>query len=102
MKLVRDFIPQIIEGSGGKCKWRYTTGREEFFSMLENKIVEETGEFLDAVDYDHVVMEAGDVLEVVYTLFRLRGVSIADAEQARIEKYNSRGGFAGGIVLEKS
>jgi len=102
MKLVRDLIPAIIEASGGVCEWRYVNSREELFSMLEEKMVEETGEFLDAVDHDHAVMEAGDMLEVLRALLQFRGISIEDAEQARIEKYNSRGGFSGGVVLKKS
>ena len=100
MKLVRDMIPAIILESGGTCKWRYTSSREEHTLLLSKKVHEEVQEYLDATSHEECLEEAGDVYEVIVSLLSMRGISMADAENAARNKRDKRGGFREGIVLE--
>ena len=102
MKLVRDFIPIIIEKAGGTCEWRYTKSDAEYISRLADKINEETLELVEAETLEEAVEEAGDLYEVFKTLIEHKGVSLEDARAAARVKRVKRGGFKSGIVLESS
>lgn len=102
MKLVRDFIPIIIEKSGGSCKWRYTQSDAEFVSRLVDKMSEETLELVESENLQDATEEAGDLYEVFKTLIEHKGVSFDDARAAARLKRVKRGGFKSGIVLESS
>ena len=52
-KLVRDRIPEIIEGKGDTCVVR-VAGEDEFRTKLQEKLWEEIGEFLESGTADEL------------------------------------------------
>jgi predicted house-cleaning noncanonical NTP pyrophosphatase (MazG superfamily) len=94
-KLVRDKIPQIIEASGSKCEIR-VADKDEHYELLEEKLKEEVGEFLE----DKNIEELADVMEVLFGLAESLGYSQEDLVGKMEEKREERGGFKDGIVLE--
>jgi predicted house-cleaning noncanonical NTP pyrophosphatase (MazG superfamily) len=94
-KLVRDKIPQIIETSGSKCEIRIAD-KEEHYDLLEEKLKEEVGEFLE----DKNIEELADVMEVLFGLAENLGYSEVELIRKREEKREERGGFKEGIVLK--
>lgn len=94
-KLVRDFIPEIIEQDGRKASIRILE-ENEMIKCLENKLQEEVNEYIN----DHSVEELADILEVMYALCKVKGVSREDLERAREKKEIARGAFNKRIFLE--
>jgi predicted house-cleaning noncanonical NTP pyrophosphatase (MazG superfamily) len=64
---------------------------------LEEKLAEETGEFLKEKNAE----ELADILEVVYALGETLGVSKEESEAVREKKAEERGGFAKRIIREE-
>lgn len=95
-KLVRDKIPQVIESSGKKCDI-HIAGKEEKTLLLEEKLKEEVGEYLQ----DKNLEELADVLEVLVGLANELGYSEEELFRKRVEKKEERGGFIEGVVLER-
>jgi predicted house-cleaning noncanonical NTP pyrophosphatase (MazG superfamily) len=95
-KLVRDKIPQVIEASGSKCDIRIAD-KDEHYDLLEAKLQEEVGEFLE----DKNLEELADVMEVLFGLADNLGYSEEDLVRKREEKREERGGFKEGIVLKR-
>ncbi|HET8682447.1 MAG TPA: nucleoside triphosphate pyrophosphohydrolase [Micromonosporaceae bacterium] len=93
VKLVRDKIPQIIRGTGSEPLFRVADA-EEYRDLLQEKLVEEVGEFLTSGD----PTELADVLEVLLTLAADLGIDRDELEQLRTAKFSERGGFADRIV----
>ncbi|MGL5821051.1 MAG: phosphoribosyl-ATP pyrophosphohydrolase [Sarcina sp.] len=94
-KLVRDLIPQIIEADGKVCEYEIV-GKEKHYRLLEDKLREETNEFLE----DKNLEELADVMEVLFALAENLGYTEEDLIQKREEKKLERGGFKEGIVLK--
>ena len=82
-KLVRDRIPDLFGGSARPLN------PPDFRVALREKLREETEEYLEAGD----VQELADVLEVVYALAALDGLTPADLEALRARKAEARGAF---------
>jgi predicted house-cleaning noncanonical NTP pyrophosphatase (MazG superfamily) len=97
MKLVRDFIPEIITESGRTCIWRQVDGREEHMEGLRAKILEEADEFIE----NPCEEEAADMLEVLFAFTHLNGIDFEDVLEVAREKAEERGGFFNGIILEE-
>ncbi|SMC16446.1 Predicted house-cleaning noncanonical NTP pyrophosphatase, all-alpha NTP-PPase (MazG) superfamily [Clostridium acidisoli DSM 12555] len=95
-KLVRDKIPQIIEGDGKKCDIRIASKGEQA-ELLENKLQEEVNEFIE----DKNIEELADIMEVLFGLAKNLGFSEKELIKKRDEKKDERGGFEEGIVLKK-
>jgi predicted house-cleaning noncanonical NTP pyrophosphatase (MazG superfamily) len=93
-KLVRDRIPEIIRAEGLEPVI-YTADAEEYGSRLRDKLQEEVAEFI-ASDSDPE--ELADILEVLYALAQLTGISREQLEELRAVKAGKRGGFADRIV----
>ena len=93
-KLVRDKIPEIIIESGKQCNTRPLTD-DEYEYHLKRKLLEEAEEFYN----EPTVEEAADVLEVLYALAEMIGVTMSEIEEARLEKKRERGGFKNKIYL---
>ncbi|UNC91280.1 nucleoside triphosphate pyrophosphohydrolase [Candidatus Contubernalis alkaliaceticus] len=93
-KLVRDRIPEIIEGEEKKTNIRIAD-QEEYFRLLKDKLVEEVDEFLDSDS----PQELPDILEVVIALGSIYGLSFKDLSEMAEENKNARGGFNNMIVL---
>ena len=96
-KLVRDLIPQIIEQDGKKfsAHWAY---KEELPGLLEEKLMEEVKEYLEAKNLE----ELADVLEVLVGLAGSLGYTEEELFKKRAEKKQERGGFSEGLVLEST
>ena len=89
-KLVRDRIPEIL------LSWESitidvseVTDDAEFLEWLRAKLSEEVQEFLD----DESPEELADVLEVVYALAGVLGMSAARLDALREDKAQERGRF---------
>ena len=95
-KLVRDRIPEIIEGKGEKPVTRILN-EEEYLNELNIKLQEEVNEYFA----DGNVEELADVVEVIYGLLDAKGVSLEEFEKIRTGKVEKRGAFKDRIYLEK-
>lgn len=80
-KLVRDRIPEIIEKEGRKPYVRILDD-QEMMKCLENKLQEEVNEYVE----DRSVEELADILEVIYALCKMKGISKEELEQTRAVK----------------
>jgi predicted house-cleaning noncanonical NTP pyrophosphatase (MazG superfamily) len=96
-KLVRDRIPEIIENRGEKSFW-HEADSEEFKEKLKEKLLEEVQEYLK----DDSIEELADILEVVETLIKQKGIEEADVRQIQSKKREKNGGFEKQIILDES
>lgn len=95
-KLVRDRIPEIIKrGSGNPIT--HIAQPDELKARLVDKLYEEFNEFLKGWTLE----ELADINEVLRALSKVIGSNPEQLERVRQEKFKERGGFSGGIVLEK-
>ena len=97
MKLVRDYIPEIIEEDGRTCYWRKVNNHAEHLQRLKLKIIEEADEFIE----NPCCEEAADMFEVLKTFIDISGLKFDDVLIAAENKATKRGGFKEGIILEK-
>lgn len=95
-KLVRDKIPDSIRKQGNTPVTR-VLDPESYAEELRRKLQEEVSEFLTA----NRVEELGDILEVVYALAAVAGVSPIQLEKIRKCKLEDRGGFGQRVFLEQ-
>lgn len=94
-KLVRDKIPEIIKADGGECKF-HVAKKWEFEILLFVKLREEINEFFQ----NPCANEIADILEVIETIARVKGIGLNDIKTQKKEKKATRGGFNKKIVLE--
>lgn len=92
-KLVRDKIPEILDGKGVRYEKRVASD-EEYRTELVKKLGEETEEFLRAGDAE----ELADVIEVIEALKKLSDYK--NTEEIRKKKLEERGGFDQKIILK--
>jgi predicted house-cleaning noncanonical NTP pyrophosphatase (MazG superfamily) len=92
-KLVRDKIPEILNGKGVSYEKRIANDTE-YRTELIKKLVEESHEFAEA----GLPEELADVLEVIVALRTLS--EYADVEQIREQKKEDRGGFKERFILK--
>ncbi len=100
-KLVRDTIPSLMFQKNNEQPITHIADSDEFYEKLKEKLVEETQEYLQALDHKQCVGELADILEVIYTLARHHHVTRKELEVVRQEKANRNGGFKKGIILER-
>ena len=93
-KAIRDSIPEIIRESGATCTVE-TLPNDEFLLELEKKLGEEVEEYLQSKSPD----ELADLIEVIYRIVELRGISLEKLEKIRLEKAEKRGGFTKNLYL---
>ncbi|WP_429860417.1 phosphoribosyl-ATP pyrophosphohydrolase [Brevibacillus reuszeri] len=98
-KLVRDKIPQIIEDKGKHCEVK-VLNHNEYLDTLRVKLQEELDEYKTASEEEDVA-ELADLVEVVYTILKHKGVSIEQFERVRLKKREERGGFDEKLLLVK-
>ena len=95
-KLVRDRIPEIIEGSGRTCITEIlSTGA--YLRMLDAKLDEELAEY----HADQNIEELADLMEVIRACALARGYTLEELEQVRAEKAAKRGGFEKRILMKE-
>jgi len=93
-KVIRDKIPEIIQKDGHSCKVK-TLSDEQFLVEIEKKLSEEVTEYQN----DKNPEELADILEVIYRIAKLKGISKEELEQIRIKKVEDRGGFENNLFL---
>lgn len=97
-KLVRDGIPGFIERDGRNATIRVLDDHE-FDRALREKLVEESNEAKEANGTD-LLMELGDVLEVLIALAKANGHSLSEVDAARTTKSQTHGSFTKRLFLE--
>ena len=97
MKLVRDYIPEIIKEGGKWCLTRTVHGIDEHMVMLKEKIQEEAQEFIENPCYE----EAADMLEVIRSFCYLNNLEFEAVIDAAQKKREERGSFNNGIILQR-
>ena len=93
-KAIRDKIPEIIQKDGFSCNIKDLSD-EEFLVEIEKKLSEEVKEYQN----DKNPEELADILEVIYRIAKLRGISKEELEKIRIEKNSKRGSFDKNLFL---
>jgi len=96
-KLVRDRIPEIIK-ENGDVAITHIADDKEYKKSLIKKLKEEIDEFLKDPNKE----EIADILEVLYAVCDLQGVSKEEVESIRRKKAEKRGGFKKRIILDKT
>lgn len=95
-KLVRDKMPEIIDIDYKICDFEMTDGRRKF-RLLQKKLQEEVNEFIaDNRNID----ELTDIMEVVFAIADILGVSEEELLKVRNENREKQGGFEHGIFLK--
>lgn len=95
-KLVRDYIPEIIEASGKSCVTEILSDAD-YLRMLDAKLDEELAEY----HKDQNIEELADLMEVIYAASMAHGYTPEQLEQVRREKAEKRGGFEKKILLKE-
>ena len=95
--MVRDKIPDIIEGHGEKYVAR-VAGDEEFLVKLKEKLMEETEEFIASGSSE----EIADIYEVLETLMKEMKIDKVAVLSTQRQKRQEKGGFDKKIILESS
>ncbi len=93
-KVVRDKIPEIIKESGKKFNLKQLDD-ESFLAEIEKKLIEEVNEYTESKD----VEELADLLEVIYRISELKGVSSDELDKIRKDKAEKRGKFDSNLFL---
>ena len=93
-KPIRDKIPEIIKESGKNCNVKKLDDLE-FLVELEKKLIEELTEYQESKD----VEELADILEVVYRISELKGITSDELDRIKNEKAKKRGKFADNLFL---
>ena len=93
-KAIRDKIPDIIEESGKNCNVKKLTN-SEFLVQLEKKLVEELSEYQESKN----VEELADILEVIYRISELKGITSNELDSIKNEKAKTRGKFDNNLFL---
>ena len=94
-KLVRDKIIDIIKSNGENPKY-HTLTDEEYLVELHKKLFEEANEFVEEDSPE----ELADLLEVLYSIAKVKNISLEEVEKIRLKKREKRGGFDKKIYLE--
>ena len=93
-KSIRDKIPEIIQKDGHTCNIQ-TLSDEKFLVEIEKKLSEEVTEYQN----DKNPEELADILEVIYRIAQLKGISKEELEKIRIKKLQDKGGFEKNLFL---
>lgn len=97
-KLVRDRIPDIIKAAGKTPVIRKVADADELKRRLVDKLSEELQEYRESDN----VEEIADILEVLQALVEhVHGMKWEDVRELQGRKWEERGGFDAGIVLER-
>jgi predicted house-cleaning noncanonical NTP pyrophosphatase (MazG superfamily) len=93
-KAIRDKIPEIIRKDGHSCNIQ-TLSDEKFLVEIEKKLSEEVIEFQNDKNLEELV----DILEVIYRIAQLKGISKEELEKIRVKKLQDKGGFEKNLFL---
>lgn len=93
-KAIRDKIPQIIKTSGNTCNIKQLDN-ESYLIELEKKLIEEIAEYQESKN----VEELADILEVIYRISELKGITSDELDSIKNEKAKKRGKFDNNLFL---
>ena len=93
-KAIRDKIPEIIKKDGYSCNVD-TMSDEKFLLEIERKLSEEVTEYQN----DKNPEELADILDVIYKIAKLKGISKEELEKIRLDKVEKRGAFENNLFL---
>lgn len=93
-KAIRDKIPEIIKQSGHNAEIRKMTD-DEFLAKIEKKLNEEVDEYQKDKDSSELV----DIIEVIYRIAELRGISKEKLEEIRLKKVQEKDAFKENLFL---
>jgi predicted house-cleaning noncanonical NTP pyrophosphatase (MazG superfamily) len=96
VKLVRDRIAELAAANGQPAGF-HQADPEEFGRRLRAKLVEEAQEAATASPTE-LAEELGDVLQVLYALAELAGLTAAEIECARARKAHTHGTYTRRIL----
>jgi len=96
-KLIRDKLDLVI--SAKELEVVRSTS-EEYLMLITEKLYEELEE-LENSNFDDID-EYADVIEVLITIAKTKGISKEDIWARRIEKLYEKGGFSKGLVLNRT
>lgn len=97
-KLVRDKIPEKIEKNGEYALTK-TLDDKEFETALNEKLIEEANEVINAKTKEDITEELADLLEVMLAKLKLINSNIEEIEKIATRKRNKRGAFDKKIFL---
>ena len=96
-KLVRDRIPEIIEGKGSHAVVE-VLDESPFKWYLDEKLLEELREYQE----DGSVGELADLVEVVYAILDSKGISVEEFKRIGVSKAEEHGGFQKKLIFKRS
>jgi len=96
-KLVRDKIPEYIEGKGGKPE-HHIADEKEYWEKLKDKLIEEFEEF----KAEESIEEFADLMEVIEAIQKYKQFDTEEVLSVRDAKAEERGRFERGIILDES
>lgn len=100
-RLVRDYVGQIPwDREEMKQHLRPVHDDQEHKALLRLKLEEEVAELLAARSEAEMVDELVDIYEVLEAFVDQHHISREDIAQRQANKYQERGGFLTGVVLE--
>jgi predicted house-cleaning noncanonical NTP pyrophosphatase (MazG superfamily) len=98
-KLVRDKIPEVVQGKTGKEVKTRIMEDEEYRKYLLKKVEEEAHELANAEDIEHIIEELADVMELIDTILEVNGLDLETIRKAQKAKAEIRGGFKGKVLM---
>ena len=93
-KVIRDKIPESIQKDGHTCNVQVISD-EKFLLEIEKKLSEEVTEYQNNKTPEELI----DILEVIYKIAQLKGISKDELEKIRVKKLEDKGGFAKNLFL---
>jgi len=93
-KLVRDKIVKNIQQKGHNATYSILDDKE-YFKELDKKLIEEVNEFIEA----HNEEEMADIMEVIETIIKQRGMSLEKIDEIKEKKREKSGSFNDKIFL---
>ncbi|MDH4359050.1 MAG: nucleoside triphosphate pyrophosphohydrolase [Candidatus Berkelbacteria bacterium] len=97
-KLIRDRIPEIIEGAGEIPHLR-KLGKKEFKEELKKKVLEEARELIGSKSKKEILNEVVDIQELIDWLAKELKINPSQLGKLQAEKNKKRGSFKKKLFL---
>lgn len=104
-KLVRDKIIQNIQRKGHNATYSILD-KEQYLKELDKKLIEEVNEFIEThneeeneLGIEHSEEEMSDIMEVIETIIKQRGMSLERIQAIKEKKREKSGSFNDRIYL---